>query len=166
MKIQNLSTQYFVRKLKENDVDIIFDLCKENDIFYQFHPPFVTKGSIIEDMEALPHGKENKDKFYIGYFESNELIAIMDIILDYPQDKVAFIGFFMMDKSRQGHGIGTKLISDCSSYLTELGYQRIRLAIDKGNPQSDTFWTKNGFIKTGEEIANEISAYMPMERIL
>ncbi len=166
MRIENLSSKYFVRKLKENDIDIIFGLCKENDFFYRFHPPFVTKDSILEDMGALPPNKEDKDKFYIGYFEGNDLIAVMDIILDYPQDKVVYIGFFMMKKQLQGHGIGTKLISDCSSYMTELGYRKMRLAIDKGNPQSAAFWTKNNFFRTGEEIANEVSAYIPLERIL
>ena len=36
-----------------NDVDTIYDMMSKNEIFYQYHPPFVTKESVVEDMEAL-----------------------------------------------------------------------------------------------------------------
>ena len=72
----------------------------------------------------------------------------------------------MMNKNCQGNGVGTQIINDCVKYLTELKFEKIRLAIDKGNPQSDAFWTKNGFTKTGQEIPHEDSYYLPMERVL
>ena len=39
MNINSLSQKYSVRKLDENDVDIIYDMSCKNDIFYQYHPP-------------------------------------------------------------------------------------------------------------------------------
>ena len=57
MDIRLLSRKYAVRKLNINDVDIIYDMSCKNEIFYKYHPPFVTKESIIEDMEALPPHK-------------------------------------------------------------------------------------------------------------
>ena len=71
MEICNLSTKYTVRKLVQSDINIILDLSMKNDIFYSYHQPFVTKESIIYDMEALPPQKEYTDKFYIGFFEGN-----------------------------------------------------------------------------------------------
>jgi len=29
----------------------------ENNFFYKYHPPFVTKRSIVDDMNALPANK-------------------------------------------------------------------------------------------------------------
>jgi len=52
MNINSLSQKYSVRKLDENDVDIIYDMSCKNDIFYQYHPPFVTRESILDDMGA------------------------------------------------------------------------------------------------------------------
>ena len=57
MKITSLSKKYVVRRLDPEDVDIIYDMSCGNHIFYQYHPPFVTKQSILDDMEALPPGK-------------------------------------------------------------------------------------------------------------
>lgn len=165
MEIQSLSSRYTVRRLGRNDVDLIFDLCCKNDTFYQYHPPFVTRESILEDLEALPPNKDYKDKYYVGFFREQDLVAVMDLILDYPQERTAFIGLFMMHSAYQGKGVGTAIISDCAAYLFSLGFDKIRLAIDKGNPQSEAFWTKNRFVKTGEEIPNDFSAYIPMERI-
>lgn len=90
----------------------------------------------------------------------------MDLILDYPQEKSAYIGFFMMVPDFQGRGVGSEIIGTCAAYLAKQGYQKLGLAIDKGNPQSDAFWTKNGFTQTGAEIPNDFSAYLPMERML
>ena len=43
MDIRLLSRKYAVRKLNINDVDIIYDMSYKNEIFYKYHPPFVTK---------------------------------------------------------------------------------------------------------------------------
>lgn len=166
MEICNLSTKYTVRKLVQSDINIILDLSMKNDIFYRYHQPFVTKESIIYDMEALPPQKEYTDKFYIGFFEGVKLIAIMDIILDYPKEGTVFIGLFMTNIKYQGKGIGTMIIEECLSYMNYIGFKNCRLCIDKGNPQSEAFWIKNKFIKTGEEYPNDFSTYIPMERAL
>lgn len=166
LDIQRLSNHYEVRRLENENIDQIYDLCKENPLFYEYHPPFVTKESIADDIKALPPHKEYKDKYYIGFFEGEHLVAFMDLILDYPKAKTAFIGFFMMNKHYQGKGIGTQIIDEAFAYLKEKDFEKVRLAYAKGNPQSEAFWTKNGFLKTGLEIPNDFSSYIIMEKEL
>lgn len=38
-----LSKKYKVRRLIKNNLDIIYDLSKDNKIYYKYHPPFITK---------------------------------------------------------------------------------------------------------------------------
>ena len=45
----------------------------------------------------------------------------------------------------QGQGIGTEIIGSILSYVKEIGKAKVRLGIDKENPQSKSFWKKNGF---------------------
>lgn len=92
IELNKLSGDYSVRKLAKDDIGMIYDLCRKNEIFYRFHPPFVTKESIGEDMEALPPGRSREDKFYIGFFDWDKLIAVMDFIFGYPQENVVYIG--------------------------------------------------------------------------
>lgn len=38
-----------------------------------------------------------------------------------------------------------KIVSELLEYLSEQGFQKCQLGIDKNNPQSNHFWRKNGF---------------------
>ena len=91
---------------------------------------------------------------------------MMDLILDYPQAKTAYIGFFMVDKKAQGKNIGSKIIEDCLNFLKSMGFEKCQLAIDRGNPQSEAFWLKNKFVKMKEERPNAHSVYVSMLRQL
>ena len=156
-----LSKHYEVRKLGINDIDMIYEMCRENTIFYQYHPPFVTRESIREDMSALPPGKDYQDKYYVGFFENEQLAAIMDLILKYPNDETALIGLFMTNVQFQRKGVGSAIINELLICLKEIGYKKIRIGVDKGNPQSNSFWAKNGFVPIGEK-----NDYIVMERTI
>lgn len=151
MKIKDLSKTFYVRKLDKDDIELIYDLSCKNHIYYQYHPPFVTRESILDDMKALPPGKSYDDKYYIGFFENDSLVAIMDLILDYPTKGIAFIGLFMTNIQYQYKGIGSNIISEITMSLQSLGYRKIRLGVDKGNPQSYSFWSKNNFNVVSED---------------
>lgn len=160
MDLNLLSRSYTVTRLDKADVDICFELMRKNTIFYKHHPPFVTKESILEDMKALPPQKSYEDKYYVGFFKDKTLVAVMDLILDYPAEKIAFIGFFMTDAEHQNQGVGSKIIREVCSQLKSLGFKKVRLGVDKGNPQSYAFWVKNQF-----SVINE-GVYILMELVL
>ena len=153
MKIESLSSVFAVRRLTAEDIGLIYDLCRRNVIFYQYHPPLVTRESITEDMHALPPNKEAKDKYYIGFFENETLAAIMDLILGYPARDIAFIGLFMVNMEYQGKGVGSRIIAECVKYLQTSGFNKIRLGVDSA------FWKKNGFaaVSEGEYILTELA---------
>ena len=69
---------------------------------------------------------------------------------EYWVDTLPFIGFFMMDVQWQKCGVGSRIIREVCSYLKRRGFSKIRLGVDKGNPQSFAFWSKNGFSVVGE----------------
>lgn len=166
MVIRHLSNQYSVRALLPTDAEMVYGVLKKNTIFYKHHPPMVTVESVLEDMKALPPSKGYEDKHYIGFFKNDTLIAVMDLIENYPHHGTALLGFFAMNTDLQGQGIGTAIISECVVCLAQLGVEKVRLGIDKGNPQSKAFWLKNGFTFTGEEYESDGSTILVMERKL
>ena len=149
MDVSLFSDQYLVRCLNEDDITEIYALCSKNTLFYQYCPPFVTKESIAGDMKALPPNKEAFDKYYLGYYDKEKLIAVMDLIGGFPDKDTAFIGFFMTDITIQNSGIGSGIIHDLCSRLKGLGFSGVRLGWVKGNPQAEHFWHKNCFKETG-----------------
>lgn len=166
MNIAQLSTQYVVRALTPEDAETIYEALKNHTIFYKYHPPMVTTASILADMKALPPNKDYEDKHYIGYFQGDTLIAVMDLIAHYPQRGSAFLGFFAVNANLHGHGLGTKIISDAISAFAQQGFEKVRLGIDAENPQSRAFWRKNDFSFAGEKQESDSSVILLMERAL
>lgn len=160
MDFHLLSQNYAVRRLMPHDADMIYELSRKNAIFYKYHPPFVTKESILKDMTALPPQKNSMDKYYIGFFKADTLIAYTDLILAYPAQDTALIGLFMMNVQYQNMGIGSEIIQDMCRYLKSLNFKKVRLGVDKGNPQSYAFWLKNKFCVVEE------NRYILMESVL
>ena len=153
------------RRLTEDDVPAVLALCAGNPLFYRYHEP-TSAEDVRDDLTALPPGKEMSDKLYAGFFSGGALTAVLDAVLDYPAPGMAFLGFFMLDSSRQDRGEGSGLLGKILAALRALGYCSVRLAVDDGNPQSAAFWTKNGFRFTGERFSHSPCDYLPMERAL
>jgi len=166
MDIRELSLDYSVRNLDSDDINLIYNLSIDNPIFYEYCPPYVTRQSIQNDMKALPPNKKEDEKLYIGYFNGDELVAVLDLIINFPDEKTAYIGLFMVNKLFQGNGVGTKIIEELSLFLKKNGFNNISLAFAKGNPQSEAFWLKNEFFKTGHENHNEGYIAVILEKVL
>ena len=145
IEIEKLSKKYDVRKLHFDDVQMIDDFCKRNTQYYQYCGKEPSIELIENDIEMTPPGISIDQKYYMGFFDHGRLVAIMDLVDGYPSRGYVYIGFFMMDCELQGRGLGSKIVSEALESLSEIGFQKCQLAIDKDNPQSNHFWRKNGF---------------------
>ena len=64
------------------------------------------------------------------------------------------------------YGLHIPCIYSAEKYLKSIGFDYIRLGFAKGNPQSENFWTKNGFERTGVEAQNEGYVVVVLQKIL
>lgn len=166
MKVELFSDRYAVRTLINEDIEKIYELLSKNVLFYEYCPPFVTRQGILDDMRALPPDKTIEDKYYVGFYKNEKLIAVMDLIDDYPEKGIAYIGLFMTDVSMQNKGLGTEIISDLCKYLAAEEYQSVRLAWVIGNPQAKHFWLKNKFTPIMETKSNVADKVILAEKLL
>ena len=144
--ITMLSNQYSVRRLDDSDADDILGLCLENTLYYQYCGAGTSKEQVLNDLHITPPGVDISDKYYVGFFNGREMVAVLDLIDGYPESDIGYIGFFMMNAALQGKNIGSRIIQDVCAYLKQNGKTAIRLAIARDNPQANHFWKKNGFI--------------------
>lgn len=151
IELRMFSKKYDVRKLNEDDVEMLYDFCKRNTQYYEYCGKDISIELIESDLKVTPPGIPMEQKYYLGFFEEGKLTAIMDLVDGYPSSNYVFIGFFMMNSELQGKGIGSKIISEVFNYLKTQGFEKCQLGIDKDNPQSNHFWKKNGF-----EIVKEV----------
>ena len=144
--ILKLSKKYDVRKMQDKDAESILELCYGNELYYKYCEAEPTREQVLSDMQVTPPDTALSYKYYVGFYENDTLVAVMDLIDGYPEPEIAYIGFFMMSVDHQGKGTGSAIVSEVAEYLRSTGKTSIMLAIDKGNPQSTHFWKKNGFI--------------------
>ena len=149
MDYTRLSNTFEVRRLTEAEIPAVLALMRGNPLYFRHCPPEPTEETVRSDMAALPPRKGPEDKHYLGFFDGGRLIAVLDFIAGFPQPEIAFWGFFMLEKTCQGQGLGSALVREICAALPALGFRAVRLGWVRGNPQAEHFWKKNGFLETG-----------------
>lgn len=164
MNITSLSNEFTVKQLTEDDIEAIYTLCAGNPLYYEYCPPAVSKERIQSELTELPPHTDASCKHFVGFYEGQSLIAVMDLIDGYPDSDIAYIGFFMTDASTQNKGLGSRIIESTCSYLASAGFSSVQLAWMKGNPQSEHFWLKNKFTTIKETSSNVAESVLLAER--
>lgn len=163
LDIHKLSSVYQVKYLVKEDCEECYEVCKSNPLYYSYMHEEPSLHSILVDMHALPPNKAMDDKYFIGFYKDEQLVAIMDLITRYPDDTTAFIGFFMTHKNRQRTGVGTQIIHEVLMYLKEQ-FTYVRLGRIKDNAEAKAFWHKQGFYETGEEKTTDAYTIVVMQK--
>ena len=143
--ISLLSKNYIVRRMDDSDAEEILNLCKGNPMYYQYCNMEPSRDQILSDLHITPPGVDISDKYYVGFYQNKELVAVMDLIDGYPKPDCGYIGFFMMRAAFQKQQIGSTIVRDVCAYLKQIGKTAVRLGIAEDNPQANHFWQKNGF---------------------
>ncbi len=155
MKISQFSNHYQVRKLTEADLEQVLVLYQTNPLYFEHYPPSPSLEGLRQDLVNCPPGKDLSDKYFVGYWWDNQLVAVLYLIASYPDDQIAYIGLFMVDGSWAGQGIGSKIMAELESQLGQY-FQKVRLGYVAANPQASRFWQKQGFERVAEKTVESI----------
>ncbi len=154
LNFEALSTEYTVRRISEDDIADVYKLCKTNQKYYEYIHEVPTVESLTEVISMLPDGVNISEKYFVGFYDKNKLVAVMDLITAYPEKDDAFIGWFMVDGELQRKGIGSRIFADVRAAMRAQGYDYLSLGCVKENKEAKAFWKAQGFAPTGEEIDN------------
>lgn len=161
-----LTGMYEVRELTDADVPEMLRLAQGNPLYYEYMGNAPDVPGMLESLHALPPRRTAADKHFFGWFRAGRMIAMMDLIAHYPKDDMAFIGWFMVDASAQGCGLGRTLVADVLTMLDACGVREVRLGRVKGNPQSERFWHTCGFQENGLSYETDGYTVLVMSRTL
>ena len=109
---RKIKCRFFGKSTCRLHIEMLVEICKQNTVFYEYTEARPTEENILDDMKATPPGIDMQDKYYFGFFDGRELVAIMDLIDGYPKAEIAYIGFFMMNPQYQGKQTGTAIIAE------------------------------------------------------
>ena len=114
------------------------------------HPPGPAEAQ--STLMFVPDGKSPDDKAPFGVWDDDELVGLLDLLLRYPDDETLYIGLLLIDRGRQGQGIGTAAYRALERDVLPRWpwVRRLRLSVVRGNDQVLGFWRRLGFTETGE----------------
>jgi ribosomal protein S18 acetylase RimI-like enzyme len=114
------------------------------------HPPGPADAQ--STLMFVPDGRSPEDKAPFGVWADDELVGILDLLLRYPDDETLYIGLLLIDRGRQGQGIGTAAYQALERELLPRWpwVRRLRLSVVRTNDQVLGFWRRLGFTETGE----------------
>lgn len=147
--VEDLTQRYQVRSMTDY-LEELAALYQENPQYFTAIGQEVPTENLWEDLVAVPAGKSSQDKCFLGFWDGAKLVAVLEMVIDYPEENQAYVGLFMMSASRQRTGEGSRIMEEVFAWLRKDGYTKVELAYSYGNEQSENFWRKNGFVGTGE----------------
>ena len=165
--IETLSSEYTVRRVVEEDVLSVINLIRSNRKYYKQLGVKRSTRSLTDINVKLPGEEAKGDANFVGFYDKyDKLVASLDLILDYPESKTAFIGWFVVDAQMQGNGIGSQIIADIRATLSAQNYKSLKLRLPKENTEAIEFWQNQGFVLTDQQIiVNDKSMYYMEKRI-
>lgn len=102
-------------------------------------------------IHGLPKNKTDKDKYSIAiYNHLQQIIAVCDLIQDYPHKHIWYIGLLLISPALRQQGMGSFIFANLEKVILSLSGQEINLITQKQNPKATAFWKKHGFIITDE----------------
>lgn len=98
-----------------------------------------------------PESVPESHKVVIGVFDGADLVAVVDLLRGYPRSEFVFIGLLLVQRSRQGQGVGAEAMAAVERYVGQWPEaRRFRLAVVDTNAPVLGFWRRMGFEPTGE----------------
>ncbi|MBP3411714.1 MAG: GNAT family N-acetyltransferase [Oscillospiraceae bacterium] len=145
LNINALSTTHEVRRITESDISDVYALCKSNQKYYEYTNSAPTVESLTEIITRMPEGAAVGSKHFVGFYEKDRLVALLDLIAGYPEKDDAFIGWFMVDGHLQRQGIGSRIFADVRAAMAGQGYDSLSLFCENENSEAIAFWKAQGF---------------------
>ncbi len=101
----------------------------------------------LDDLSALPPGKQLQEKCYGSYWKDGALVGCMEIVRGYPEPDIAYLGLLLFGQTQQGRGYGVVAMSHVSALARSWGCTKLRLAVIDKNARGLRFWQRQGFVE-------------------
>lgn len=159
--------QFQIRQVTGDDEAAVLALMESNTSYYAMQgQEMPTLRSIREDMSALPPRCTQEQKHYVGLWQDDTLVGVLDLVEGYPRERTLWIGFFMVDAVLHRQGIGRTVAQALPAAAADAGMDSLRLGCLKENEAGHRFWNEMGFqdLREGETLTGG-SAVWIMEQL-
>lgn len=146
VQLLNQYNDFSVAQITSSHYEAVHKLWQGNNAYtalFQSHS--ITLEEVIKEVHARPIKTALYQKCFIGFYLNDTLVAIADLILNYPNEEEGYIGLLMMDRDYQQKGYGKKIYQRIESAFKSVGFKRIELGVVKENKAAFSFWKNRGY---------------------
>lgn len=163
---------YSIELLKPEDAPIlqtIYDRCIDFAIL-TYGEPFGSTAA-TDEFKDLPPGKTQEDKYIFGLLDlETNLLAIIESIKHYPDDRTWWLGLMMLIPEKRGQGLAKDFYRAFENWVSRQRIDRISLIVIEANERGLKFWKSLGFEmiskRENKKFGNKIHAVYVMSRAL
>lgn len=148
INIETFSSDFETKRIKEADIADVYNLYRSNVKYYRSNNERPSKKALTKVISEIPEGADISQKYFLGFYDKDDIVAILDLITGYPNKDDAFIGWFMVKEELHRKGVGSQIIADVRASLQAQGIKHISLECGKENKDAISFWKDQGFVIT------------------
>lgn len=139
--------EYILENVDSSSINEILKIYLSNDEYFILSGGTpATVDNIYQDMKESPPNILKEQKQYKIIKKDNQYIGVIDYITSYPDFDSVYIGLFIIDKTVQGCGHGSRILENFEAKIKDRGFKRIRLGVLNNNESGFKFWRNKGFV--------------------
>ncbi|BDZ29815.1 GNAT family N-acetyltransferase [Lactiplantibacillus sp. WILCCON 0030] len=144
--VQAALPNFKIRLLTDTDQAELLALEQSNPTYHQyFSPNELTLAEIHDDLTAHPDEIEAAQKQVFGFYLANHLVAVLDILNQYPEQDFLFIGLLMVGNPYQRKSVGSVIATGLMQAALKSNIHCIQLTRVSADTGVAAFWKKLGF---------------------
>ena len=149
MKLSTLQAQlpnFKIRLLTLQDQEELFKLEQSNPEYHgYFSAEPLTADEVQHDLTARPDNVATEQKQVFGFYLANRLVAVLDVLNQYPQEQFLFIGLLMVNQAYQRKTIGKVIVTGLMQAALRSNVVCIQLTRVTSDTGVKNFWEQLGF---------------------
>ncbi|PLZ86379.1 MULTISPECIES: GNAT family N-acetyltransferase [Fischerella] len=140
------SLQFSTRFLNTADILQLAEFCIIcNDFFELVEKQTASENTAREILQARPSAVPPDNKIVLGFETDKQLVAVVELLRDYPQQNTWFVGLLLLLPEYRCSGYGTQLWQAIEKWIGEAGATEVKLIVQEQNPRARLFWERMGF---------------------
>ncbi len=142
---------YSIKMLSINDSQKVQELCNTCSDYFLLEEGQITGCESKDLFQALPPNKTMEDKFVIGlYDQSSNLVGIMDLVRDYPDQDVWMLGLLLISPKYRRSGAGRDFHDSIMKSMVQEKANTSRVGVLSSNLSACKFWSEVGYVHLKE----------------
>ncbi|RRK11273.1 GNAT family N-acetyltransferase [Lactiplantibacillus garii] len=149
MKLATLQAElpnFKIRLLTLKDQAELMQLEQSNPEYHRyFSPEPLTVEEVQRDLTATPGEVATEQKQVFGFYLAHHLVAVLDVLNQYPQEQFLFIGLLMVNQAYQRKTVGKVIVTGLMQAALKSNVVCLQLTRVTADTGVKNFWEGLGF---------------------